>query len=119
MSRPVRVFLGLTEVAGYFAGLREGLECLGVEVFQVDDSLDPFAYMRTSRGTTIIGVARRLRAMETGLASSHGTRSRSGRLALRVARLPTRLLLLSSAMMWALAKSKEYHASLFGSEKKW
>jgi hypothetical protein len=39
-----RVFIGLTEVAGYFGSLRQGLEEAGIPATFVDESGDPFSY---------------------------------------------------------------------------
>jgi hypothetical protein len=44
--RPRRAFLGLTEVAGYFSALAQGLEANGVRCLFVDESPDPFGYRR-------------------------------------------------------------------------
>jgi hypothetical protein len=43
-SRPLRVFIGFVEVAGYFSRLKSGLEQLGCEVTFVDLSGHPFQY---------------------------------------------------------------------------
>lgn len=45
---PRRVFIGLTEVAGYFGNLQRGLEELGVETSYLDLSGHPFDYRRPS-----------------------------------------------------------------------
>jgi hypothetical protein len=45
---PRRVFIGLTEVAGYFGNLQRGLEELGVETTYLDLSGHPFDYRRPS-----------------------------------------------------------------------
>lgn len=39
-----RVFIGLTEVAGYFGSLRQGLEEAGIPTTFVDESGDPYSY---------------------------------------------------------------------------
>lgn len=39
-----RVFIGLTEVAGYLGGLRQGFEDLGVSTLYFDGSAHPFGY---------------------------------------------------------------------------
>jgi hypothetical protein len=44
-----RVFIGLTEVAGYFSSLRRGLEEAGIPATFIDESQDPFAYAGASR----------------------------------------------------------------------
>lgn len=44
MKRRARVFLGLTEIAGYYAGLRRGFEALGCPVSFVNLSIHPFQY---------------------------------------------------------------------------
>lgn len=41
-----RVFIGLTEVAGYLGGLRQGFEDLGVPTLYFDGSAHPFGYAR-------------------------------------------------------------------------
>ena len=45
-----RVFLGLTEVAGYFAGLEHGFRTLGVEARLFDLSANPLGYGRGGSG---------------------------------------------------------------------
>lgn len=44
-----RVFIGLTEVAGYFGSLKQGLEEAGIPTTFVDESGDPFFYGGSSR----------------------------------------------------------------------
>jgi hypothetical protein len=39
-----RVFIGLTEIAGYFGSLRQGLEEAGIPATFVDESGDPYSY---------------------------------------------------------------------------
>lgn len=41
-----RVFIGLTEVAGYLGGLRQGFEDLGIPTLYFDGSAHPFGYTR-------------------------------------------------------------------------
>ena len=41
-----RVFIGLTETAGYLGGLRQGFESLGVPTLYFDGSAHPFGYAR-------------------------------------------------------------------------
>lgn len=51
-----RVFIGLTEVAGYLGGLRQGFEELGVPTLYFDGSAHPFGYAQPD----ILGRAGRL-----------------------------------------------------------
>lgn len=51
-----RVFIGLTEVAGYLGGLRQGFEDLGVQTLYFDGSAHPFGYTQPD----ILGRAGRL-----------------------------------------------------------
>lgn len=73
MNWPRRVFLGPTEIAGYYSGLARGLEQLGVETVQLDLGGHSFAY-RPARPPK--GIAR-LVANCAGRRAS--TRRRAGR----------------------------------------
>lgn len=44
VKRDLRIFLGTREIAGYYAGLKQGFETLGVVTTLVDLSGHPFAY---------------------------------------------------------------------------
>ena len=46
----MRVFIGLTEVAGYFGNLAKGLRELGIETTLVDLYSHPFEYSRRDGG---------------------------------------------------------------------
>jgi len=52
-----RIFIGLFEVAGYAARLRDGFESLGVHAVQVDLSGHPFLYPRASARPRIVRLA--------------------------------------------------------------
>jgi len=43
---PRRVFIGLSEVAGYYRGLREGFEDLGIATMFVDEIVSPYGYSK-------------------------------------------------------------------------
>jgi len=43
-SAPPRVFMGMTEVAGYLAGLKRGFDALGIPSLVVDGARHPFQY---------------------------------------------------------------------------
>jgi glycosyltransferase involved in cell wall biosynthesis len=49
----LRVFIGLTEVAGYFGNLAKGLEELGIETTLVDLYAHPFQYADASGGSLV------------------------------------------------------------------
>jgi hypothetical protein len=99
LSRPVRIFIGLTEFAGYFAGLREGFEELGFEVVRFDDSSDEYAYGRAPRGASVGGLARRLRSAQTRIAVNDRWIAPPLRAGFRAARAPLRLIMLSEALI--------------------
>ncbi len=89
MSRGPRVFLGLGEVAGYYRGLREGFDTLGVESCFIDLGTHRFDYGGADP-SRLADLYRALRAHKDGL---------RGRLGRELGRAP-RLALLA----WAAAR---------------
>lgn len=92
-GRPRTVFLGMHEVAGYYAGLAEGLEAHGCRTVRVELVRHPFRYPAAPPPTRLL----RLLASTARRRSDAG---RSARLAWRASQLPVRLLVLC----WAAAR---------------
>jgi glycosyltransferase involved in cell wall biosynthesis len=82
-----RVFLGLTEVAGYFAGLEDGFRGLGVEVRFADLSANPLGYRRDAARRP----SRRARLLSLGASPAGTWRRRTWDLLLSVNRAVRRL----------------------------
>jgi hypothetical protein len=95
---PRRIFIGLTEVAGYFSGLREGFERLGFEVHQVNESIDPYGYTSPSAGSALGTIAERLHLYERRTSGLRGRVARTAQWGVRAARLPLRIVTFSEAM---------------------
>ncbi|HYN68595.1 MAG TPA: hypothetical protein VEX41_00095 [Candidatus Eisenbacteria bacterium] len=92
-----RAFLGLTEIAGYFGALSVGLERAGIPCYQLDESHDPFSYRGSGPQTRIGALLGRLQG-----GSGSGPRAIfTGPLilAVRIARLLHRLLVLAYALL--------------------
>lgn len=82
MTRPPRVFLGLGEVAGYYRGLREGFDAIGVESHFVDLGVHRFDYGGADPNL-LADLYKALRAHKDGLAGRLGrSLGRAPRLAL-------------------------------------
>ena len=99
---PRRVFLGLAEVAGYYANLRAGFEELGVRATFVDLGAHPFDYGGASE-LLLVRATRRVFRARLAAASAGGVR----RVALQLAEAALRLALFA----WALAR---FDAFVFG-----
>lgn len=96
--RPRRVFVGLTDVAGYFGNMRIGLEAHGIPCYFIDESDDRFGYHPPTMSSRLgheIAIASR-RAAEQGWSSIAW---RAALPALRAARLVIRLGVLVRAML--------------------
>jgi hypothetical protein len=82
--RPRRIFIGLTEIAGYYGQLAEGFRAHGIEVTFVDLSENPFRYGGSNDGALARMAAAvsvmRARAMRRG-----GPRATVARIAFRLA----------------------------------
>jgi hypothetical protein len=51
--RPKRAFLGLTEIAGYYGGLADGLRAHGVEAVVCDLSVNPYDFVEGSKPAVV------------------------------------------------------------------
>ncbi len=95
-----RVFIGLTEVAGYLGGLRQGFEDLGVPTLYFDGSAHPFGYARPDvlgRAGRVVDRLRDRRDAEHRLAGR--TFWRAAASLARMARAVLKLGLLSRALL--------------------
>lgn len=107
-ARPLRVFIGLTEVAGYFGGLESGLRSQGVDAYFLDESHHAFGYRRPG---IFAKVARACRAM---LQRSEASSTRAGATLWWVGSLPFRglkALLRAGLFLSAIVR---YDAFIFG-----
>lgn len=100
---PHRVFLGLTEVAGYFGSLRRGFEEVGIPAVFVDESADPFGYGLASQpfrrlNRAVLSVNRRLASP-----SVRGVERLAWQLAAVVLR-PLKLAYRLALLTWAVAR---------------
>jgi len=82
--RPPRVFIGFTEVAGYFGNLQSALRSLGIRADFVDESHHAFQYRRPSLLAVLANF------IHTALRRSAETRNRPTAAAWWVAALPLR-----------------------------
>jgi hypothetical protein len=98
LSKPLRIFIGLTEIAGYFGGLREGFERLGFEVDQINESADPYGYGGRSRGAALGAAAEQVYRFGLTTSGARGWLARPARWGLGAARLPHRLIALEHAL---------------------
>ena len=94
---PRRIFIGLTEIAGYFGNLQRGFEEIGIPATFVDEAGHPFGYRR-------LGVLGRIGRAAVGLQERQAAAGwsrplwRSLWLFFRVARLPLRVGLFTLAV---------------------
>lgn len=110
---PPRVFLGLTEVAGYFGSLRHGFEEAGIPATFIDESGDPFSYGLASRplpllNRAVLSVHRQLGAR--GVGPFRRTGLQVAAMLLRPINVAYRLSLLT----WAIAR---FDVFIFGGEQ--
>lgn len=94
---PRRVFIGLTDVAGYFGSLADGFRAIGVPCMLIDETPGVFRYRRL----TIHGQLSRAQAHASARVDDRlvGRFWRVALLALRALRLPLRLWVLSVALI--------------------
>lgn len=106
--RPLRIFIGLTEVAGYFGGLEAGFRARGLDAFFLDESHHTFGYRRAGL------FAKVARASRVALARSEASGTRSGASIWRVASWPVRGVKASLRTMLFLHALVRYDAFIFG-----
>lgn len=106
-----RIFIGLTEVAGYFGNLHEGFRRIGVPSTLIDESAHPFQYRRPSRYSRLAA------KLNVVVAGNRDRAERTGalhwRFAATVARL-CRVLVRGGLFAWAGATHDVF---IFGGEE--